>query len=171
MAIQLAPREQQYVNCVKQSMSDKEAARAMNCEIGAILSTAKRARYKLHAKNRTELVINAIRQGFIELSLIICLLSQSTVIPSFDLSDLTKPDPTDTKRQMPRPRSNSTRTARNTRTSTRGSNYLRMRTARNQAPWFDTPTEHIASLGCDIYQTYDLQDLNHEQNTDTPNHA
>jgi DNA-binding CsgD family transcriptional regulator len=160
MPIALAPREKEYVECLKHGMNDKEAAREMHCNLAGILSTAKRARYKLHAKNRTELVINAIRQGFIELSLIICVLAQCTTT-------------NDIERPSPRGRTAQHRTTRTGRPA-RGSNLLRLRTRskpNSQLPPTQLAENIIEWTGGEIYQTYDLQGLSHEQNTHTPNHV
>lgn len=160
MPIALAPREKEYIECIKQGMSDKEAAREMHCGLSGIISTAKRSRYKLSAKNRTELIINAIRAGFIELSLIICVLMQCTTT-------------NDIERPSPRGRTAQQRTTRTGRPA-RGSNLLRMRTrnkTHSQLPPSELANNLIHWTGGEIYQTYDLQGLNHEQNTHTPNHV
>lgn len=136
----LAPREQQYTEAALKGLSDKEIARNMNCSPGNVHSIARRARFKLNAKNRMELVINALKEGVIELCLIVCILCQTTGLSA--TFNFEEPSPTDIERNMPRPRNRTNRT--------RSSNYLRLRLRTR------THTDLAAEIGSEIYQTYDL---------------
>lgn len=73
MNTRLAPRETEYVHHVVEGESDKEIAIGMNITLNSVRSIAKRVRYKLKADNKTELAVNAIRDGIVSLCLIFCI--------------------------------------------------------------------------------------------------
>lgn len=143
MSTALAPREQQYVSAVAHGKSDKEIAREMDCGLGGVHSTSRRARFKLNAKNRVDLVIKAIREGYIELSLVLFIVCQCSLF-NIDLQ-------TDIERNQPRgPRTRQRASQKNGSRNSR-TRFLRMR-MRNQQPLVDL----VANIGSEVYQTYDL---------------
>lgn len=82
--MRLAPQEQRYTELVVNGDSDKEISRAMNITLNSVRSLAKRVRFKLHADNKTEVAVHAIREGLVSLCLIFCMLSGLFTPPAFE---------------------------------------------------------------------------------------
>ncbi len=137
MTTQLAPREQQYVNCIRRNLSDKEIAREMGISPGTVQGTGRRVRYKLQAANRIEVLIKALQANIIELCLIAAITAQAV---SPDNSII---------RTAPRP----ARSSRSTRT--RGSRHGHSAGGRLLGATL-LPADYLDTL-----QTYDLAAIPH----------
>ena len=67
-AVSLTPREREIVALVADGQSSKDIARAMNLSHRTVERHIENCRYKLRARNKAELVANAISDGLVSLS-------------------------------------------------------------------------------------------------------
>ncbi|SEG15669.1 response regulator transcription factor [Marinobacterium lutimaris] len=169
--ITLAPRELEYVELTRDGLSTKEIAKVTHRSPGTVEGTARRVRFKLNAKNRLECVLNAVREGFISLGLLIAIGAQALGIgPALadNVAELLSSNTTDPINHPDRPAPRGGRSGRNTRSSRSnrsGRNSRNGQIAPQLFADFNTasPAERLAILdeltngyAGGIYQTYDL---------------